>query len=98
MRTLPTGWRAMRRELRPRDRLLRHGPTAVTDAAFMSSRDGVTFKRWDEAFIRPGLEVRYIVVEKVDDVVPTIQSAIAKGAGSNAASASKEATPLWSPS
>lgn len=28
--------------------------TTVTDAAFMTSRDGVTFKRWDEAFIRPG--------------------------------------------
>lgn len=28
--------------------------TTVTDAAFMSSRDGVTFKRWDEGFIRPG--------------------------------------------
>ena len=28
--------------------------TAVTDAAFMTSRDGVTFHRWGEAFIRPG--------------------------------------------
>jgi hypothetical protein len=28
--------------------------TTVTDAAFMTSRDGVTFHRWDEAFIRPG--------------------------------------------
>lgn len=28
--------------------------TAVTDAVFMSSRDGLTFKRWPEAFIRPG--------------------------------------------
>lgn len=28
--------------------------TAVTDALFMSSRDGLTFKRWPEAFIRPG--------------------------------------------
>jgi hypothetical protein len=27
---------------------------AVTDAVFMTSRDGVTFKRWPEAFIRPG--------------------------------------------
>ncbi len=27
---------------------------AVTDALFMSSRDGLTFKRWGEAFIRPG--------------------------------------------
>lgn len=28
---------------------------AVTDGQFMASRDGITFKRWDEAFIRPGL-------------------------------------------
>lgn len=28
--------------------------TAVTDALFMSSRDGLTFQRWGEAFIRPG--------------------------------------------
>ena len=29
--------------------------SAVTDGLFMSSRDGLTFKRWGEAFIRPGL-------------------------------------------
>lgn len=29
--------------------------TAVSDGQFMASRDGHTFKRWDEAFIRPGL-------------------------------------------
>jgi hypothetical protein len=28
--------------------------TTVTDAAFMTSRDGVAFQRWGEAFIRPG--------------------------------------------
>ncbi len=28
--------------------------TAVTDALFMTSRDGRTFHRWPEAFIRPG--------------------------------------------
>ena len=28
---------------------------AVTDGLFMASRDGRTFKRWDEAFLRPGL-------------------------------------------
>ena len=28
--------------------------TTVTDAAFMTSRNGVTFHRWDEAFIWPG--------------------------------------------
>ena len=33
---------------------LREG-TALTDGLFMSSRDGRTFKRWREAFIRPGL-------------------------------------------
>ncbi len=32
---------------------LRFG-TAITDGLFMSSRDGVTFKRWGEAFLRPG--------------------------------------------
>jgi hypothetical protein len=29
--------------------------TAVTDGLFMSSRDGRTFRRWGEAFLRPGL-------------------------------------------
>ena len=29
--------------------------TDLTDTLFMSSRNGVDFKRWDEAFIRPGL-------------------------------------------
>ena len=28
--------------------------TALTDGLFMSSRDGQTFKRWPEAFLRPG--------------------------------------------
>jgi hypothetical protein len=28
--------------------------TAVTDGLFMTSRDGRTFRRWDEAFLRPG--------------------------------------------
>lgn len=32
--------------------------TALTDGLFMSSRDGRTFKRWGEAFIRPGLRPR----------------------------------------
>ena len=30
--------------------------SAVTDSQFMASRDGVRFKRWNEAFIRPGIE------------------------------------------
>jgi hypothetical protein len=28
--------------------------TTITDAVFMTSRDGITFQRWSEAFIRPG--------------------------------------------
>lgn len=32
--------------------------SAVTDALFMTSRDGLTFKRWGEAFIRPGLRYK----------------------------------------
>jgi len=34
---------------------LRYG-TALTEGLFMTSRDGVTFKRWGEAFLRPGPE------------------------------------------
>jgi hypothetical protein len=30
--------------------------TAITEGLFMVSRDGVNFKRWSEAFIRPGIE------------------------------------------
>ncbi|MCC6442647.1 MAG: hypothetical protein IT210_04205 [Armatimonadetes bacterium] len=30
--------------------------TAITDGLFMTSRDGRTFRRWGEAFIRPGIE------------------------------------------
>lgn len=37
---------------------LRFG-TATTDCTFMCSRDGVNFKRYDEAFIRPGAERKY---------------------------------------
>jgi hypothetical protein len=33
--------------------------TAVTDAVFMTSRDGVRFRRWPEAFIRPGPRQRH---------------------------------------
>jgi hypothetical protein len=32
--------------------------TAVTDGQFMTSRDGRTFHRWDETFLRPGPERR----------------------------------------
>lgn len=30
--------------------------TALTESLFMTSRDGKFFKRWDEAFLRPGIE------------------------------------------
>ena len=30
--------------------------TAITDGLFMTSRDGETFNRWGEAFVRPGIE------------------------------------------
>jgi hypothetical protein len=30
--------------------------TALTDGLFMTSRDGAHFKRWNEAFLRPGIE------------------------------------------
>ena len=30
--------------------------TAVTEVLLMASRDGVRFKRWNEAFLRPGIE------------------------------------------
>lgn len=33
--------------------------TAVTDGLFMTSRDGRTFHRWDEAFLRPGPERKH---------------------------------------
>jgi len=33
--------------------------TAVTDAVLISSRDGLKFHRWDEAFIRPGPRERH---------------------------------------
>lgn len=51
MRALPElehrQWRAKASE--------RYG-TAVTEALMMAGRDGVTFKRWNEAFLRPGIE------------------------------------------
>ena len=34
---------------------LRYG-TALTEGLLMSSRDGVRFKRWNEAFLRPGIQ------------------------------------------
>ena len=37
---------------------IRYG-TTVTDGLFMTSRDGLAFNRWDEAFIRPGLRTQH---------------------------------------
>lgn len=51
MRALPE---LEHREARAK-RLERMG-TAVTEGLLMASRDGVTFKRWNEAFLRPGVE------------------------------------------
>lgn len=42
--------RAKRSQLSPR-----YG-TAITDCLFMTSRDGRTFHRWDEPFLKPGIE------------------------------------------
>lgn len=33
--------------------------SAVTDSLFMTSRDGVTFHRWNETFLRPGLRTKH---------------------------------------
>ena len=33
--------------------------SAVTDGLFMTSRDGLTFRRWKEAFLRPGLRTKH---------------------------------------
>lgn len=42
--------RALRKSINPR-----YG-TAITEGLFMASRDGSKFKRWNEAFVRPGIE------------------------------------------
>ena len=61
-RYIERGWSGSMRELPERGhRELRskfadrYG-TALTEGLFMASRDGVTFKRWNEAFLRPGIE------------------------------------------
>ncbi len=53
MKALPELEERQRRSLSS----LRYG-AALTDGLFMTSRDGVTFKRWGEAFIRPGLRFK----------------------------------------
>jgi hypothetical protein len=34
-----------------------HRHPGLSDGVFMSSRDGLNFQRWDEAFLRPGLDL-----------------------------------------
>ncbi|MBI4623196.1 MAG: hypothetical protein HY736_08260 [Verrucomicrobia bacterium] len=62
VRYIERGWSDSMRalpELENRERRAksseRYG-TALTEALFMASRDGVLFKRWNEAFLRPGPE------------------------------------------
>jgi len=61
-RYLERGWSESMRALPERkNRELRASSTerygtALTDALLMASRDGVKFKRWNEAFLRPGIE------------------------------------------
>ena len=47
--------------VRRRERMKQHPRygLALTDCVFMSSRDGRTWKRWDEAFMTPGPEHEY---------------------------------------
>ncbi len=51
MKALP---QLQHRELRASS-VERYG-TAITEALLMASRDGLKFKRWNEAFLRPGIE------------------------------------------
>jgi len=44
-----------KRFLPPRNKMSHPGP-GISDGVFMSSRDGVHWQRWLEAFIRPGLQ------------------------------------------
>lgn len=61
-RYIERGWSESMRSLPEREHResrakanLRYG-TAITEALFMASRDGVAFKRWNEAFLPPGIE------------------------------------------
>ncbi|MFA6112299.1 MAG: hypothetical protein WDA75_26365, partial [Candidatus Latescibacterota bacterium] len=40
----------------PGRRVVEPKPEGLSDGVFMTSRDGVNFRRWEEAFIRPGLQ------------------------------------------
>jgi hypothetical protein len=61
-RYIDRGWSVAMEELPERDhRKLRSSSvprygTALTEGLLMASRDGVKFKRWNEAFLRPGIE------------------------------------------
>lgn len=62
MRYIERGWSESMRllpELEEREfrssQSMRYG-VALTESLFMSSRDGHTFNRWNEAFVRPGIE------------------------------------------
>ena len=49
-------------DLEHRQRRMKFHPrfgTAITDGLFMTSRDGRTFHRWGEAFLRPGVERKH---------------------------------------
>lgn len=43
-----------KRFLPTRQRIAAHGHVGLSDSVFMSSRDGLRWERWREAFIRPG--------------------------------------------
>lgn len=64
-RYVDRGWTESTRllpELAEREERARKSPrygSAVTDGLLMTSRDGLHFHRWDEAFLRPGLKTRH---------------------------------------
>lgn len=61
-RYVERGWSDSMRELPELDNRERRSKgsdrygMAITEGLFMASRDGVKFKRWNEAFLRPGIE------------------------------------------
>ena len=62
MRYLERGWSESMRALPDREnremraKAGKRFGTALTEGLLMASRDGVNFKRWNEAFLRPGIE------------------------------------------
>jgi len=40
----------------PERTMVEHRHSGISDGVFMTSRDGVRFRRWGEAFVRPGLQ------------------------------------------